>query len=383
MPVCPAAQHTPFVHTGVTPLQHVPAPPVGEGQPVWPEAQQTPLVQVGVAPEQQTVPVLVWHTLALGQQAPATQVLPTAQQVLVPQHSRPGGQQVLPPQQLLPAVGQQVPPQQVELAAQHTPGVPQQLCPALQQTPLQQMLPLAQQVLLQTWVLLATQVPLQKVSPAGQAQAQLGPWGVCPSGQLKQVATPPVGVHTVVPLGQTQAQVAALSTWLSGQLVTQVPWHSVFPVGHWQVQVVWLRVWPPVQLVIHAPVVVHRVLPGGQAQLQVGPLGTWPPVQAGTQRALALQNCCPAGQTHWQLALRISPPRQAATQVGAPPGGVQSWAPALHWQLQLTELSTWPLPVGQGLTQRSLPPPLHTVCPEGQAQMCWALVPLYAGLGAQ
>ena len=144
----------------------------------------------------------------------------------------------------------------------------------------------------------------------------------------------------MVPEGQPQAQVEALSTWLSGQLVTQVPWQSVLPAGQVQVQVAWLRVWPPVQLVMQAPVVVQSVVPGGQLQVQLGPVGTWPPVQAGTQLALPLQNCCPAGQTHWQLPLRICPPRQAHTQVGEPPGGVQSWAPPLHWQAQVVELST-------------------------------------------
>ncbi|MBV9278725.1 MAG: hypothetical protein JOZ41_01460, partial [Chloroflexi bacterium] len=264
-------------------------------------------------------------------------------------------------------MGQQVPLQQVLVFAQQAPGAPQQLCPAAQQTPLQQTFPLAQQVALQTWVLLGTQLPLQEVVPDGQPQVQLVGSRTWPPVQAAtQVGVPPVGVQQVLPAAQqvvphravAQTQVhPGPSVCPEGQFGVQVPLHSVWPAGQAQVQVVWLSVWPPVQLVMQVLLVVHSVVPEGQAQVQLPWLRTWPPVQAVTQRGVAppvaLQNSCPLGQAQVQLGPATWPPTQVGTQLVTPALVVHRRLPAVHWQVQVAELRTWPLPAGQVATQLS------------------------------
>ena len=92
-------------------------------------------------------------------------------------------------------------------------------------------------------------------------------------------------------------------------------------------------------------------------------------MQAVTQRGVpppvALQNAWPPGQAQVQVpALRVWPPWQEGTHL--PPHRVD---PAVHWQVQVAELRTWPLPAGQVATQLSWPLAVHGVWPPGQPHL--------------
>jgi hypothetical protein len=116
------------------------------------------------------------------------------------------------------------------------------------------------------------------------------------------------------------------------------------------------------------------VVPAGQAQVQVAWSRVWPSGQAATQPgarvpAVALQNTIPLWQTQVQLGPGTSPPVQAGTQLVTPAVLVHSRLPVVHWQVQVAELRTWPLPAGQLATQLSWPLAVQGVWPPGQPHL--------------